>query len=46
MIYAGKPNIREVIPYPKNNQGVDLMLHSPWEVDEKILEGVGIVVKR
>lgn len=46
MIYAGKPNIREVIPYPKNNQGVDLMLRAPGEVDEKILEGVGIVVKK
>jgi len=29
MIYADRPNIREVIPYPKNNQGMDLMLRSP-----------------
>ena len=34
---AGAESIREVIAFPKNNRGVDLMTHSPVEVDFKQL---------
>ena len=35
-------SIREVIAFPKNNRGVDLMTHSPVEVDFKQLREVYI----
>lgn len=38
MIYQNMPNIREVIPYPKNTQGFDPMLNAPSEIDEKTLK--------
>jgi aspartyl-tRNA synthetase len=37
MLIAGAESIREVIAFPKNNRGVDLMTHSPVEVDFKQL---------
>ncbi len=35
MLICGAESIREVIAFPKNNRGVDLMTHSPSEVDFK-----------
>ena len=35
MLICGAQSIREVIAFPKNNRGVDLMTHSPSEVDFK-----------
>ena len=35
--YAERDSIREVIAFPKNNKGVDLMSASPAEVDFKQL---------
>ena len=37
MLLAGEESIREVIAFPKNNRGVDLMSDSPAEVDFKQL---------
>jgi aspartyl-tRNA synthetase len=37
MLLCGAESIREVIAFPKNNRGVDLMTHSPVEVDFKQL---------
>ncbi|HMT01348.1 MAG TPA: aspartate--tRNA ligase [Candidatus Absconditabacterales bacterium] len=42
MIYQNQPNIREIIAYPKNGKGEDLMLHAPSTIDEKILKDLGI----
>jgi len=42
MLIAGAASIREVIAFPKNNRGVDLMTHSPVEVDFKQLREVYI----
>ena len=42
MLIAGAESIREVIAFPKNNRGQDLMAHSPVEVDFKQLREVYI----
>jgi aspartyl-tRNA synthetase len=42
MLIAGAESIREVIAFPKNNRGVDLMTRSPVEVDFKQLREVYI----
>jgi aspartyl-tRNA synthetase len=42
MLIAGAESIREVIAFPKNNRGVDLMTHSPTEVEFKQLREIYI----
>lgn len=42
MLIAGAESIREVIAFPKNNRGVDLMTNSPVEVEPKLLREVYI----
>lgn len=42
MLICGAASIREVIAFPKNNRGVDLMTHSPVEVDFKQLREIYI----
>jgi aspartyl-tRNA synthetase len=42
MLAVGAESIREVIAFPKNNRGTDLMTHSPVEVDFKQLREVYI----
>ncbi len=42
MLIAGAESIREVIAFPKNNRGVDLMTQSPVEVEFKQLREVHI----
>ena len=37
MLVCGEDSIREVIAFPKNNKGADLMADSPAEVDFKQL---------
>ena len=40
MLAAGEDSIREVIAFPKNNKGMDLMAQSPCEIDFKELREV------
>jgi aspartyl-tRNA synthetase len=42
MLIAGAESIREVMAFPKNNRGIDLMTQSPVEVDFKQLREVYI----
>lgn len=38
MVLEGITNIRDIVAFPKNGSGVDLMMNSPSTVDEKQLE--------
>lgn len=38
MLFAGEPNIREVIAFPKTGDARDLMMDAPSELDEKQLK--------
>jgi len=42
MLMAGGDTIRDVIPFPKNNNGRDMMMDAPGEVDKDQLKIVGI----
>ncbi len=42
MLMCGEPNIREVIPFPKTQNGSDLMVHAPSSATAKQLEEVHI----
>jgi len=42
MLICGEESIREVIAFPKNNRGQDLMSQSPAEVDPRQLRELGI----
>jgi aspartyl-tRNA synthetase len=42
MLIVGAESIRDVIAFPKNNRGTDLMTHSPVEVDFKQLREIYI----
>jgi aspartyl-tRNA synthetase len=42
MLITGTTNIREVIAFPKNSRGVDLMMDAPSEVTEKQLRELHI----
>ena len=44
-ILAGEPTIREVIPFPKNQAGLDLLFGSPSEVTQSQVDAVHISVK-
>lgn len=44
-ILAGEPTIREVIPFPKNQAGLDLLFGSPSEVSQSQIDAVHISVK-
>ena len=45
MIAAGEENIREVIAFPKNQAGRDLMMDAPSPVPAQLLADLGITVK-
>ncbi len=38
MVLEGITNIRDIVAFPKNGSGVDLMMNSPSTVDPKLLE--------
>ena len=38
MLLADEPNIREVIAFPLNGQGQDLMMQAPSEVSQQQLD--------
>src|SRR5437773_11608851 len=42
MLIAGEQSIRDVIAFPKNNRGMDLMSNSPAQVDSKQLRDLKI----
>jgi aspartyl-tRNA synthetase len=42
MLLAGEQSIRDVIAFPKNNRGMDMMSNSPAEVDPRQLRDLGI----
>jgi len=42
MLIAGEQGIRDVIAFPKNNRGMDLMSSSPADVDARQLRDLGI----
>ena len=42
MLMCGGETIRDVIPFPKNNAGRDLMMDAPAEVDNEQLKIVGL----
>ncbi len=42
MLIAGEESIREVMAFPKNNRGIDLMSQSPSDVDDRQLRELGI----
>jgi aspartyl-tRNA synthetase len=44
-LLCGTPSIRDVIAFPKNNRGLDLMSQSPTEVEQKQLRELGISLK-
>ncbi|MDP8957776.1 MAG: aspartate--tRNA ligase [Actinomycetota bacterium] len=45
-ILQGEPNIREVIPFPKTQTGLDPLTKSPTPVDEAHLAELGIELRR
>ena len=46
MLIAGEQSIRDVIAFPKNNRGMDLMTDSPAEVDPRQLRDLGIKLSK
>ena len=46
MLICGEQGIRDVMAFPKNNRGIDLMTQSPAEVDARQLRDLKIQVAR
>jgi aspartyl-tRNA synthetase len=46
MLICGEQSIRDVMAFPKNNRGQELMTQSPAEVDPKQLRDLGITLAR
>lgn len=45
MVLTGEDNIREIVAFPKNGSGVDLMMDTPSEIDEDRLKELHIRLK-
>ncbi len=45
MILADEESIRDVIAFPKNQRGIDLMFEAPSPVDEQQIEDLGMQVR-
>jgi aspartyl-tRNA synthetase len=46
MIITGTTNIRDVIAFPKNSRGQDLMMDAPTEVNERQLRDLSLAVRK
>src|SRR6266404_4043892 len=46
MLIAGEQSIRDVIAFPKNNRGMDLMTNSPAEIDARQLRDLSLKVEK
>ena len=46
MLAAGTDNIRDVVAFPKNNRGEDLMMHSPSPAEPRQLRDLGLQITR
>lgn len=46
MVLIGEDNIREVVAFPKNGSGVDVMMNSPSTVDDDQLSELSVQIKR
>jgi aspartyl-tRNA synthetase len=46
MLAVGTDNIRDVIAFPKNNRGEDLMMSSPSPAEPRQLRDLGIGVTK
>ncbi len=46
MLLCGEESIREVMAFPKNNRGLDLMTQSPADVDPRQLRDLSIKLER
>jgi aspartyl-tRNA synthetase len=44
MLYQNMENIREVIIFPKNQKYRDIMLNAPSEIDDDLLNSLGIAI--
>ena len=44
-IISGSEGIRDIIPFPKNNTGRDIMLDAPSEIDTSQLDELGLIKK-
>ena len=42
MVLMGEENIREIVAFPKNGSGLDVMMNSPSPVDEAQLKELSI----
>jgi aspartyl-tRNA synthetase len=45
MFAADENNIREVMAFPKNQRGVDLMFDAPSPIEEQQLVDVGLILR-
>lgn len=45
MLLENEPNIREVMAFPKNGEGKDLMMASPSEIGDKQLKELGLKIE-
>ncbi len=43
-LFHGSESIRDVMAFPKNNAGRDLMINAPSEIDEKQLDELGLEI--
>jgi aspartyl-tRNA synthetase len=45
-LFAGRESIRDVIAFPKNNSGRDIMIDSPATISQAQLEELHLQVKK
>jgi aspartyl-tRNA synthetase len=46
MLLTNSDSIRDVIAFPKNSHGIDLMMETPSEVDEKELDPLFLTINK